>query len=59
MDEGATTLAAGIVNCVADLLVTVLPIPMIMRLKMPLQQRLSVCVLLGLGIIVTAAGIVR
>jgi len=32
---------------------------MIMKLKMPLKQRLIVCLLLGLGIIVTAAGVVR
>jgi hypothetical protein len=59
IDEGQVTLAAGIVNCVADLLVTLLPIPMILKLRMPLKQRLGVCVLLGLGIIVTAAGVVR
>ncbi|KIW01527.1 uncharacterized protein PV09_07005 [Verruconis gallopava] len=59
LDEGKTTLGAGIVNCFADLLITVLPIPMIMQLKMPLKQRLGVAILLGLGLIVTIAGIIR
>jgi hypothetical protein len=36
-----------------------LPIPLIMRLKMPLKHRIEVCFLLGLGFVVTIAGIVR
>lgn len=59
LDEGAVTLAAGIINCTADLLVTVLPIPTVMRLKLPLRQRIGVVILLSLGFIVTIAGIVR
>jgi hypothetical protein len=52
-------LANGIVNTVADALVTGLPIPLIVRLNMPLGQKLGVTFLLGLGFVVTAAGIVR
>ena len=59
LDEGKVTLAAGIINCFADLLVTALPIPMVMRLQMPIGQRLGVAVLLGLGFIVTLAGVIR
>jgi len=59
LDEGKVTLAGGAINCVADLLITTLPIPMVMRLKMRLRQRLVVSFLLGLGFIVTIAGIVR
>lgn len=58
-DEGKTTLGAGVINCVADLLITTLPIPMVMRLKMRSRQRLAVVSLLALGFIVTIAGIVR
>lgn len=59
MDEGVSTLAAGVVNCVADLLCTVLPIPVVLSLRMPLRQRVGVCFLLSAGIVVTIAGVVR
>lgn len=59
MDEGKVTLAAGILNSVSDLLTTVLPIPIIMRLQMPLRDRIGVCILLCLGFIVTIAGAIR
>lgn len=52
-------LAGGIINCVSDLLTTVLPIPIIMKLQMPLRQRIGVCFLLCLGFIVTIAGVIR
>jgi hypothetical protein len=59
ISEGKSTLAAGIINCFADLLVTMLPMPVVMRLKMPPQQRLAVVSLFSVGLIVTVAGIVR
>lgn len=59
MNEGKTMLGGGVANTFSDLWTTVLPIPLIMRLKMPLRQRMGVCVLLGLGIVVTIAGAVR
>lgn len=59
LNEGTATLIIGIFNCVADLLTTILPIPLIMRLQMPLKHRMGVCVLLGLGFIVTIAGAIR
>ncbi|TKA78707.1 hypothetical protein B0A49_02522 [Cryomyces minteri] len=59
LDEGTVTLAAGVINCVADLLVTVLPIPIVMQLQMPIRQRIGVIFLLSLGFIVTNAGVVR
>jgi hypothetical protein len=52
-------MAAGVMSCVADLLCTCLPIPIIMRLHMPLRDRIGVVVLLSAGIIVTIAGILR
>lgn len=52
-------LGGGVINCASDLLTTVLPIPIVMRLQMPLRQRIGVCVLLCLGFIVTIAGVVR
>lgn len=59
LDEGVITLAAGVVTCIADLLCTVTPIPAVWRLRMPMRQRLGVCVLLSAGIVVTVAGVVR
>jgi len=46
-------------SCLADLLCTILPIPIIMRLHMPLRDRIGVCVLLSAGIVVTIAGVLR
>lgn len=59
LDEGAVTLAAGCINCVVDFLSAALPIPLIMRLHMPLKQRIGVCALLCVGFFVTIAGIIR
>lgn len=51
--------AGGIVNTVADFVVTVVPIPLIMRLRMPKPERIGVIVLLSLGFFITLAGIIR
>jgi len=59
MNEGAATLWVGVVSCLADFLCTILPIPVVLRLRMPLRQRIGVCVLLSAGIVVTVAGVVR
>ncbi|EMC94699.1 hypothetical protein BAUCODRAFT_557854 [Baudoinia panamericana UAMH 10762] len=59
LDEGKVMLGGGIINCFSDLLTTVLPIPIVVRLQMPLRQRVGVCLLLCLGFIVTVAGVVR
>ncbi|EMD65931.1 hypothetical protein COCSADRAFT_86419 [Bipolaris sorokiniana ND90Pr] len=59
LNEADATLIVGIINCVADLLTTVTPIPLVMGLQMPLHQRLAVAFFFGMGFIVTAAGIVR
>ena len=52
-------LGGGVINSVSDLLTTVLPIPIVLRLQMPLKQRIGVCILLCLGFIVTIAGSIR
>lgn len=59
LNEGTVTFIFGTINCVADLLCTTLPIPLVMQLKMPLKTRVGVCILLGLGFIVTIAGSIR
>ncbi|KAL5411384.1 hypothetical protein PMIN03_004883 [Paraphaeosphaeria minitans] len=59
LNEGTATLAAGIINVIADFACTVTPIPMVMSLKMPRRQRVAVIILFSLGFLVTVAGIVR
>jgi len=59
LSEGTTTLIIGVLNCLVDLLVTLLPVPLVMKLQMPLKHRIGVCILLSLGFVVTIAGIVR
>ncbi|KAG9189904.1 hypothetical protein G6011_06772 [Alternaria panax] len=59
MDEAVVTLIVGIFNCVADLLTTITPIPLVLGLHMRLRERMAVASLFGMGLIVTAAGIVR
>lgn len=59
LNEGTTMVANGIVHTVADAMTTALPIPMIMKLRMPKGQKIGVLCLLGLGFIVTIAGIIR
>ncbi|KAI6849304.1 hypothetical protein KC327_g772 [Hortaea werneckii] len=59
LEEGIATLAAGILNLSADLLATITPIPLVMRLNMRLKYKIGVSILFGLGFIVIVAGIVR
>lgn len=59
LDEGIATLVSGILNIVADALTTAVPVPLVMRLRMPLRQRVGVSVLFGLGFIVIIAGSIR
>jgi hypothetical protein len=59
INEGASTLAGGCAKTFVDLLVTTLPIPLIMRMKMTKKQKYGICILLGFGYIVTAAGALR
>lgn len=59
LDEGKVVLGGGVVNSVSDLLTTVLPIPIVWRLQMPLRQRIGVCILLCLGFLATISGSIR
>ena len=52
-------LGGGIVSSISDFMTVVLPIPIVMRLQMPLWHRIGVCVLLCLGVVVTIAGSLR
>jgi hypothetical protein len=59
INEGISTLIGGCVKTFTDLLITTLPIPLIMRMNMTKHQRYGICILLGLGYFVTAAGALR
>lgn len=58
-NEGYVNLTSAIVNTVLELWITLLPIPIVMGLNMPLRQRLQVVGLLSLGIVVTITGVLR
>lgn len=59
MDEFTEVITVGVVFSTADLLTTLTPIPLILRLQMPLRQRIGACLLLSLGLIITLAGCAR
>lgn len=59
LNEGDVAFYVGIFHCLTDLLITVIPMHFIIRLNLPLHLWLGVLILLCLGFIVTAAGIVR
>ena len=52
-------LIGGTFMTIMDLVVTAVPVPIIMKLQMPIRQRLGVQVLLSLGLIVCLVGGVR
>jgi hypothetical protein len=52
-------LIAGIINTITDLLVVVIPIPIVWGLRLPLRQQIILVLLFGAGFMVTFAGCVR
>lgn len=59
MNESAHILAAGIINTTTDFCVVLIPIPVVLKLKLPLRQRILCAILFGAGFIVCIAGGVR
>ena len=59
MNEGIATTVIGALLSFADLVVNVLPLPIVSRLNVPVKQRIAATILLSLGTIATAAGVVR
>ncbi|PSN58951.1 hypothetical protein BS50DRAFT_444984, partial [Corynespora cassiicola Philippines] len=59
VNEGLAVVAAGSVNTFSDFLCTIIPIPLVGKLSLPLKQRVALVLLFSLGLIVTGAGIVR
>lgn len=48
-DEAAAYLAAGIVNLCTDIMVLCLPIPMVLKLQLPLRNRVVLLIVFGVG----------
>ncbi|KIW04229.1 uncharacterized protein PV09_04535 [Verruconis gallopava] len=59
LDDGKLTLGGGITNTVVDLMVIILPIPLILGLELTPRQRVGAIVLVSLGLVVCVAGAVR
>jgi len=56
LDEGWLTLASGVANNIADIIVVILPIPLVARLSLPLRQRAGAIGLISLGLVVCVVG---
>lgn len=59
LNDGAIVFSASTINIFTDVLTTILPMPLIWKLKLPARQRLAVMGIFGLGIIVDVAGAIR
>lgn len=59
LNDGAIVFSASTINIFTDVLTTILPMPLIWKLKLPARQRLAVIGIFGLGIIVDVAGAIR
>jgi hypothetical protein len=59
LDAGKVGLAMVCINCFADLLTITLPIPIILRLRMPPSKKIGNVILFALASLVMAAGAIR
>lgn len=59
INESAHILAAGCINTSTDFIIVLLPIPYVMRLRLPRKQQIIIGSLFAGGVFVTAAGAVR
>jgi hypothetical protein len=59
VDFKAATFGGGVFKLFIDVVVTSLPIPLILRLKLSLVQKYQIVFVLALGYVVCAAGALR
>ncbi|TGZ76694.1 hypothetical protein EX30DRAFT_399101 [Ascodesmis nigricans] len=59
VNESISLMVASVTNIVTDFWVTLLPIPILWRLRLPFRQRIILIVLMSLGLVACAAGIAR
>ncbi|KAF2001363.1 hypothetical protein P154DRAFT_619388 [Amniculicola lignicola CBS 123094] len=51
--------ASSVISVAIDVVLCILPCPYLWKLKMPLKQRIILCLLFGIGLVACVAGIVR
>jgi hypothetical protein len=59
IDEKTHLLFQGITNIVSDFFTVMIPIPIVLKLNLPLRQRMLVALLFGAAFVVCFAGVVR
>jgi rhodopsin domain-containing protein len=59
LDIGPVTLSGGSIKVLIDFIVVTLPIPLILRLRLPPRDKLGVVVLLSCGYLITICSIIR
>ncbi|KAM0547651.1 hypothetical protein ACHAO7_007043 [Fusarium culmorum] len=58
-DNAVVYIIIAVVNIISDLILFVIPIPMIAQLKMPLGQKIGVAIMFGIATITVATSIIR
>lgn len=58
-DDAVIILIGGILVVVADFSTMLLPLPVVLSINLPIRKRISVAILLSLGIVVTIVSITR
>lgn len=59
LNESAIILADAVISVVSDFIVLILPVPLTMKLQMPLKKRLRVMGILGAGGLACASSVIR
>jgi hypothetical protein len=59
INEKIHLLIQGILNIIADFFAVLIPIPVVLKLNLPIRQRIIVAMLFGAGFVVCFAGVVR
>ncbi|KAL4899585.1 hypothetical protein BDW74DRAFT_171395 [Aspergillus multicolor] len=57
--HNALLLAHSIINIVLDILVIVLPMPVLVRLQMSIEKRVGMCLMFAVGLVVTVISVLR
>ncbi|OTA93660.1 hypothetical protein M434DRAFT_64332, partial [Hypoxylon sp. CO27-5] len=58
-DRNAVYVVAGATNMATDFMVLLMPVPIILKLNMPISQRLGLIATFSLGLFITAISIIR
>ncbi|KAG8162374.1 hypothetical protein KVR01_008139 [Diaporthe batatas] len=58
-NRNAVFVIAGVTNMVTDFMVLIVPVPCILKLQMPVGQRIGLLLVFGMGVLISAISIVR